>query len=378
MKKTIQRVGALLLCLAMLMGFASCAQAPEDGIPAGMHIASCSGADYRLYVPTTWVLNTSYGVSGAYRNLSQQSTVSVQRYATAEYRAEMEAAIAQKGADPAASGERIAWFWENVCLPVARAQALDQEISMKEGSPVAAVLGGANATRYLYSGLINGQTLHFLQVVAEHGEGFYVFTFIATAELYELYLSEVESMLTEFIFSDTGYVPLDYAKHLDNGKNAPEGMKSAFGDDVAYCFYVPSSWNIRMDDSVYSAHVEIKDEATGGYDRTSVSVIPHLPQNASGQMSVAEYFEWNRSEMEKIGGADGFELISTTEGVSLGGRQATLYEYRFRVGGEWYHYRQYVAAYRSMIYSLTYTSTDAYYSAHLAELEAIVGAFQFR
>jgi hypothetical protein len=153
---------------------------------------------------------------------------------------------------------------------------------------------------------------------------------------------------------------------------------SAFGDDVAYCFYVPTSWNIRMDDSIYSAHVEIKDEATGAYDRTSVSVIPHLPQNASGQMSVAEYFEWNRSEMEKIGGADGFEMISTTEGMNLGNRQATLYEYRFRVGGEWYHYRQYVVAYRSMIYCLTYTSTDAYYDAHLAELEAIVGAFQFR
>ncbi len=380
MKTIIKRVAFLLVCVTLLLCLAACAQAPEEGIPDGMQIASYAGADYRLYVPTSWVLNTTYGISGAYRVLSQQSTVSVQRYDVAEWTVEIEAAIAANGGDVHASGERIAWFWNNACLASVKAHALDGNVTVEQEETAATVLGEKNAMRYHIHGLIDGdvrETLHFLQVVTEHNGGFYVFTFTANAEMYQLYLPDVEQMLEAFIFAEP-YVPLDYAKHLDKGEDAPEGMIPAFGDDVAYCFYVPNTWKIRMDDSIYSAHVEILDETTGTYDRTSVSVVPYLPQNQTGEMSVAAYFEENKRMMEQMGGAGGFELISTTEKMNLGGRQATVYEYRFRVGGETYHYRQYIVAYKSMIYSLTYTSTEAYFEAHLAELDSIVNAFAFR
>ena len=71
--KHIARLAACLLALAAALGLASCAAKGEE-TPNGMMIASCAGADYRLYVPNTWVLNTSYGVSGAYRDLARQST----------------------------------------------------------------------------------------------------------------------------------------------------------------------------------------------------------------------------------------------------------------------------------------------------------------
>ncbi len=356
------RLTAFLLCAVMLLSLASCANTTED-VPAGMQIASCAGADYRLYVPTSWVLNTSYGVSGAYRNLEQQSTVSVTSYAVEDYLNAMTA----DGVNTEESGERIAWFWNSQCLAPVQTRALNRSMTMVEDECVATSLDGANARQYRYHGIVNGTELHFLQVVAERERWFYVFTFTATAEMFEIYRSETDQMLEYFIFAEP-YEPFEAAKHLDDGKDAPEGMKSAFGDDVAYCFYVPDDWKISYADSIYAAYVES--------DKTSVSVVPYMPDVAS--MSVAEYFEMSRNMMENLAGAEGFELISDTEKADLGGRQATVYEYRLRVGGERYHYRQYIAAYKSMIYCLTYTATEDAYGAHLDELDDIVEAFQFR
>ena len=66
----------LLLCAALLTGLVSCVKiGGGDDVPEGMQNATVAGADYRLYVPTTWVVqNSSPNVSGAYRDLSRQSS----------------------------------------------------------------------------------------------------------------------------------------------------------------------------------------------------------------------------------------------------------------------------------------------------------------
>ena len=360
--KLYVRLFAVLLCAVMLFSMASCANTSED-VPVGTQIASCAGADYRLYVPTSWVVNTSYGISGAYRNLAEQSSVSVNTYSRYDYLAGM----MTDGIDTEESAARIEWFWNSQCLAPIAARALNGEVTRVEEECVPTSLDGANAKQYRYSALVNGATLHFLQVVADHETKFYVFTFTATAEMFELYRSEADQMLKSFVFADP-YEPISDEKRLDSGKDAPAGMKSAFGDDVAYCFYVPQSWVIRFNEQIYSAYV--------AEDKTSVSVVPYMPNADS--MSVAEYFEMSRIMMEKTAGTDGYELISDTEKVDLGGREATVYEFRFRVGGVDYHYRQYIAAYKSMIYCLTYTATEDAFPLHLGELDAIVQAFQFR
>lgn len=363
--KLYARLIAALLCVVAIFSMASCADTAEN-VPDGMQIASCANADYRLYVPTSWVLNTSYGVSGAYRTLSQQSTVSVTSYDVQDYAEQMQAA----GVNMEESGERIAWFWNTQCYAPIQSKAFNQTVTLVEEECVATSLDGANAKQYRYHGSVRKDVwteLHFLQVVAERQSKFYVFTFTATAEMFEAYRSEVKQMLECFVFAEP-YELYEAAKHLDDGKNAPEGMKSAFGDDVAYCFYVPKSWEIRYDESIYAAH-----DPT---DMTSVSVTPYRPDAVT--MRVSEYFEMSRQMMENMAGTDGFTLISDSEKVNLGGREATVYEFRLRVGGVDYHYRQYIAAYKSMIYCLTYTATEDHFDAHLEELSAIVSAFQFR
>ena len=67
-----------------------------------------------------------------------------------------------------------------------------------------------------------------------------------------------------------------------------------------------------------------------------------------------------------------------THKEKLGSREATVYEYTLTIDGVVYRYRQYIAAYRSMMYSLTYTATEANFDKHTAELADIVAAFAFR
>ena len=197
MKRTMRLI-ACLLCLATLLAFASCAAQTEEGVPEGMTSATCVDAKYRLYVPTHWTVNIAYGVSGAYRTFSEQSTVSVQYYETTDVLLdEMKSALAESGKDPQDSSARIQWFAEERCMASVRERSLDGEITLVEEDCIASELGGLNAYQYHYTALINGQTLHFLQRVARRFGHFYVFTFTATEEAYATHIEAVKNMIAK-------------------------------------------------------------------------------------------------------------------------------------------------------------------------------------
>ena len=174
-------------------------------------------------------------------------------------------------------------------------------------------------------------------------------------------------MLTEFRFSDEPYYPEDYAWKPAKDENVPDGMQVAYSKDVAYRFYVPDKWKINADHAVYAAY--------DPDDRTNVSVVPYLPETDG--MSVAEFFTLCNNQLEKTAGIENYKLIGSKE-VTLGGRKATDYEYTCTVSGAAYHFRQIIAVYKSMVYSVTYTAAEEHYAEHLDELEQIVSAFAFR
>ena len=367
----------LLLCAALLTGLVSCVKiGGGDDVPEGMQNATVAGADYRLYVPTTWVVqNSSPNVSSAYRDLSRQSTVSVAKYLITQedYRSASDA-LETAGETEETAGESaispyLAWFFENECLRPVRATALDGKVTLDQDASGADMLDKTDAGRWCYSALIGGKTYYFKQLVAERNGAFYVFTFTAEKEMYEQYASDVEKILNAFRFADEPYLPDDFAKETDAGKDAPEGMKACFGKDVAYRFYVPADWVIDPDSPIYAAYV--------GADRTSVSVVPYMP--TVERLSVAEYFTMTREQLEKVYG-EGAMVVDEdkTHKENLGSREATVYEYTLTIDGVVYRYRQYIAAYRSMMYSLTYTATEENFDKHMAELADIVAAFAFR
>lgn len=363
--KQLFKGAAALLCLMAILLCSSCAQsdATDDTTPEGMKLATCAGEDFRLYVPTVWNENTDYGVSGAYYNLSTQSTVSAKKYPiTNEMRTKMEA-NADKGS--------VQWFWESYCRTAVEAYSFDGTVEQRE-DPADTVLGGLNAKQYHYRARINGAVTELLQVVGQASNAFYVVSFSMDETMYEPLLADMQKILTAFQIPNTPYEPEGYQKVLDENAQAPEGMKPASNKDVAYSFYVPKDWVVEQQETVFAAYV--------AGDRSSVSVVPYMPAQES--MSVAEYFEMTCKQMTDLTGADGLTMISDASNpqkVDLGGRQASVYTYTYKIGGRVYYYQQWIAAYKSMIYAVTYTApTQEAFDAHLADAERIVDAFEFR
>ena len=376
MKKIIRSV-TLLLVLSLLLGFTACSQVSEE-IPAGMKLATAAGSDFRLYIPSSWNSNTAYGVSGGCATLSEQSNVSMTKHViSAETEALIQADVqAQKEAEAAnpettdgtdRTGEwRIDWFWRNECLPALEGIALGGSLAEADAKSQD-LLNKLNAWRYHWTGIANGTDLHFLQVIAEKDGAFYLFSFTATNGQYSSQLHNVEAMLDSFIFADP-YYPDDYVKQIDGNITPPAGMKLASNKDVAYNFFVPEAWTVNRDEAIFAAYLES--------DLSSVSVVPYMPDVNS--MSVKEFYALCEKLMKETAGEDGYELISVTENMDLGGRVATSYVYRYTVGGVEYRYQQVIAAYKSMIYSLTYTAKPECFDAHLSDVAAMIDAFQFR
>ena len=360
--KRIKRIAAFLLtCVLLVLALSACVKKENDA-PDGMMIASAAGADYMLYVPTTWNLNTYYGVSGAYRDATAQSTVNVQRYSAADF--------------ASAEGEnRNANYWETVCLPQIQSRALNGEVTAYTGDEVHAAhsfyLGGVPAEYRHVTALVDLReeeraTLHFVQAVAERNGYFYVLTYAGTNEAYELSESDLDKILTEFAFTDTPYTPAK-AAWKPAKVTPPEGMQVASSDEVAYRFFAPADWKVDSYQRIFAA-VEPND-------RSNVSMVAYLP--AESGMSVAEFHQMTVALMDQVSGAGAYEPIAEQEGT-LGGVAAMDYEFRYTVGGTTYHYRQLIATYRGMFYTMTYTATGAHYEEHLAQFEKMAAEVIFR
>jgi hypothetical protein len=265
-----------------------------------------------------------------------------------------------------ASAARLDWFYQNQCRPTLESLSLGGSFAEAEAR-ADDLINKLNAARYHEKGIVNGEEMDFLQIVTEREGAFYVFAFTVHTSLYARLLPDVEAMLDVFVFAEP-YYPDEYVKLLDPDADAPTGMKLASNREVAYLFYVPETWTINREERIFAAYLP--------EDLSSVSVVPYMPEGAN--ISVGQFFALCRDAMIATAGENGFTLISETVDRTMGGRAATIYRYRYTVGGVEYEYLQSVVAYKSMIYSLTYTARPEHFEAHLSDVNAMIDAFAFR
>ncbi len=351
---------ACLLCLGMLLCCASCANGESD-TPEGMKNATAAGSDFRFYIPSYWNVSTDYGVSGGYYGTAGQAKASLVKYTlTAEQ-------IAARNEAVSGGKSAISWFWESECYPTLVHYAKDGQIEHLADQDADVLLGSLNAKKYYCKVTYNGQgtLLHTVQTVGEGIDAFYVMTCTMADALYADRVADVDKMIQHFKLAEP-YVPDGYLKATAKDTTAPDGMKLVSNEEVAYLFYVPESWAVNRNEAIFAAYLE--------GDRSSVSVVPYEP-NVS--MGVAEYFAMCEDMMRSTAGADGYCLLSTSEGT-LGGKKATVYDYTYTVGGEIFRYRQVIAVHGNMIYSLTYTSRPEVFESHLGDVDMMIANFAFR
>lgn len=356
----IKRIIGFLLLAVSLFSLAACSKSDEEKIPDGMQVASVAGAEYRLFVPTTWNLNTDYGVSGAYYSLIDQSNVSLIAYPKTE---ELLNRI-----DPDGQAESLLdAFWKNQCLAVIEETGANTfRIESKDESDTL-LLGDANAHRYLTKTTVKEIDLMILQVVAERAGKFYVFSFVATESMYERLTPDVEKILEEFRFSDTPYTPEKTMKEIPEDAKTPEGMQRASTKQSGYRFYVPSDWKVDTEHSVIGARAA---------DGSNISVVPYLPDFS---MNVAEFFDLTVKEFETVLGKNAYCNLSPdpAETVKIDGREALVRHYTLTIGGTTYEYRQYLFIADGMIYNVTYTALPEHFASHQAEVERMLDELIF-
>ena len=355
-KQLILRIFAAFLLIAALLATASCAATEETLIPEGMQSATAYGATYRLYVPTTWSLKILPGISGAYYNVIDQSSVSVAEYP-------IDAALAAELAALDEGTSRAGFYFEKTILTQIKLLAVG-DVHLYDEDCIATTLGGANARQYHASATVASEVTHFLYVIAEKDNKFYVFSFSASEDLYDHCMSDVQKMLEHFTFGKE-YTPTDAIKTFPTDANPPTGMQIASSDEVEYFFYVPTSWTVNQTSSA---------NAATSPDGSFVSVVPYLPSGDG--ISVREYFEKSEEMMQTTSGGH-YTRLSEKE-ITIGGGKALQYEYEYTVGGVTYRYLQIVVGYKSMIYNLTYTALPQNFEANRADVDAIIAAFTFR
>jgi hypothetical protein len=355
-KRMILRIITALLLIGALLSAISCTAKEETLIPEGMQSATAYGATYRLYVPTTWSLKILPGISGAYYNVADQSAVSVTEYAIDEALSSELSALDE-------NTTRIGYYFEKTLLAQIKLMATG-DVHLYDEDCIATTLGGANARQYHASATVASEVTHFLHIIAEKDNKFYVFSFTATEELYTHCMDDVKKMLEHFGFGKE-YTPTDAIKNFPTDANAPDGMKIASDDAVEYFFFVPTSWTVNETSSANAATAP---------DGSFVSVVSYLPSGEG--ISVREYFEKSEQMMQTTSGGR-YARLDEKE-ITIGGGKALQFEYEYTVGGVTYRYLQVIVGYKSMIYNLTYTSLPQNFEANRADVEAIISAFTFR
>lgn len=144
--------------------------------PDGMKIASSDKLQYVMYVPASWICDSTSGVSEAYVSESGRPNVTVTAYS---YDEEM---------TPAQYFAKCEDEYEDI-LP---------EYTLVDSSE--RTVGEREAISYVYTAKVGGTSVKIMQTVYEYNALIYSFTYTALEDRFDAHLEDVEAMLDAFRF----------------------------------------------------------------------------------------------------------------------------------------------------------------------------------
>ncbi len=170
MKKLISILILATLCLSL----AACGD--DASVPDGMQDVSGDGVAYSLYIPATW--NPTHDIDGGYYSQSDKSSISVTSYY------------------PELDTPNIAAYWEK--CKASYIETYSDFALVEEAAEV--VLGGKAAASYVFTGSMGGEALKYRQIIAIHGDKFYIMTYTSTVENYDLHEEDLKAVMENFKF----------------------------------------------------------------------------------------------------------------------------------------------------------------------------------
>lgn len=355
MKRTIRAILIISIATLMLISFAACAQ---SDVPEGYQLVACEGDEFRLYVPTQWVVNTTSGTTSAY------------------YTSDAEMAITVTKADDA-DGLTLEEYWA-VCNEKYAAELNEYSY---DGNVKKIVMGGKAAEQRSFVAKVTrfnetenkNVTLEykFLQVNVQNNGNTYIFIYSAPKDQFDSQLEVVvgnsngEGVIPYFKFAEP-YTSEDNRKEYDDSVVAPDGMKLASTDERPYRLFVPTSWKINNRTDATAAYVSDTDSSNVNVGMYMTSLISE---------TVSDHFK--RLEESYKASFSSYELISDEE-IKMDGISARKYTYTVVSGGQEYKMIQAIVRKGDMFYYVTYTATAENFEKHLADVRKIIENFDIR
>jgi len=148
----------------------------------------------------------------------------------------------------------------------------------------------------------------------------------------------------------------------------PEGMAMATNDAVDYYFYYPQGWTLDKNEGMISAYFSEQDPS-------SLSVAAFTAPNDFESLEkyvtedYKEYFVKNFSDMK---------FAEEALEMTLNGIPAYRCQFTSQIAGNTYKFMQVLSVKGGYVYIITYTSTEANYASHFADVEKAVGYFAFK
>ena len=180
MKKTVITGILVLLCLAMTLSFASCKNNEDPDAPDGYVTASAECADYFLYVPAEWIVDTpEKSIMASARANSFSSTPNItmmpctddeEQYATVEAYWEYYKSSLVKLFDETKNENGESTGESSFAM-------VSEGISCK--------VGGRDAMKYVYTATLSGVSLKYLQLIVKDASQMYILTYTATEDTYD-------------------------------------------------------------------------------------------------------------------------------------------------------------------------------------------------
>lgn len=184
MKRTIISLFSIFVILAMVV---SCSSKDEEGAPSGMKSAHSANADYYLYVPSDWVVDTADNslMVAAHVSDSDRTNVTVMAY----------------------TGDRTYESLEDYFDAYSKGFERMFDLDESENSTLKMItdgerclLGGVAANNYVYSGTVGGVELKYRQVIGYWNGDYYLITFTADPELYDEHQDDFDKIVQNFTF----------------------------------------------------------------------------------------------------------------------------------------------------------------------------------
>lgn len=188
-KSVIRKVAAASLCAMLMIGsvltFASCGNSDDAWQPAGMKLASSEDADYKLWIPESWTVDMSTGITSAYVSSTDLSNISL-------------VAMNLSGDDNYLTpGE----YWESYKADLASTFS-DIAYDEDTANGISLLLDGNAAMKYSYTATVTGTAFHFQSVICIKNGTVYLLTYTAQPGAYERNLDSVQSIIDNFRFSE--------------------------------------------------------------------------------------------------------------------------------------------------------------------------------